>query len=76
LWKNKYLLWCGLFFNIVAYFNQRPGMSERSRSGLSAISFSIIGLVMLYTQMFLAPRNASLFERMAATSTSQPGSST
>ena len=62
LWKNKYLVWLSLFFNIVAYLNQRAGMSERARSGLSAILFSIMGLGMLYSHMFLAPRNASIFQ--------------
>lgn len=61
LWKNKYSSWAGLAFNIVGSLNQRAGVQD-ARSGITLMSFSVLQLIMLYSQMFTAPSDASILE--------------
>jgi hypothetical protein len=61
LFKQKYFVWAGLVCNILSVINKRAGESEY-RSGISTLSFSILGITMLYAQFFTAPANASIFD--------------
>jgi len=60
--RNKYAGWMGALFNVMAITNQKSSI-ESTRSGLSSISFSFIGLMLIYNQMFNAPRSASIFDQ-------------
>jgi hypothetical protein len=56
------MAWVGLCCNVIAMLNQKPGTGTGS-AGFSAVSFSVLGIVMLYSQMYFAPRSASIFTR-------------
>jgi hypothetical protein len=60
LLRQKYFAWAGLVCNIIAIATKRAAESD-SRSTTSALSFSVLGLTMLYAQFFNAPANASIF---------------
>lgn len=62
LMKNKYFSWVGLLCNVISVLNRRASDSDSSRGSISSIAFSIMGLVMLYAQMFTAPANSSIFD--------------
>jgi hypothetical protein len=61
LFRQKQLAWAGLVCNILSIVNKRAGETDY-RSGLSSLSFSFLGLTMLYAQFFTAPANASIFD--------------
>jgi hypothetical protein len=59
--KSKYFSWAGLALNTYSILNQRAGTGD-ARSGISILSFSVLQIVLLYTQLFTAPANGSIFD--------------
>jgi hypothetical protein len=62
LQKSRYAVWIGLLANLYAMLNAREGVAD-TRTYFSTVGFSVIGLVMIYANLFTAPGDSSIFYR-------------
>ncbi|KAL2911111.1 hypothetical protein HK105_209430 [Polyrhizophydium stewartii] len=54
LLRNRYFAWGGFASSLMAYVNARSTEAD-SRQGTGSVSFTLMGLVLIYVQMFTVP---------------------
>ncbi|KAH6566993.1 hypothetical protein BASA50_005451 [Batrachochytrium salamandrivorans] len=52
--RHKYIVWPALFASLLSILNGRISDAD-TRQGTGSVTFTVMGLVMLYVQMFTVP---------------------
>ncbi|KAJ3319341.1 hypothetical protein HDV06_006368 [Boothiomyces sp. JEL0866] len=57
----SFVAWVSLFCAILSTLNRRTAEGDSARLGMSSLSFSVLGIVMLYINLFTQPISSSVF---------------
>lgn len=64
--KSRPAAWVSLFCAILSTLNRRTAEGDSARLGMSSLSFSVLGIAMLYINLFTQPINSSVFTPRAS----------
>ncbi|KAJ3272330.1 hypothetical protein HDV01_005764 [Terramyces sp. JEL0728] len=59
--KSRPAAWVSLFCAILSTLSRRTAEGDSARLGMSSLSFSVLGIVMLYINLLTQPINSSVF---------------